>query len=96
MLEVAVGDATGWVVGGDQVPLHVQRKRVTPEVRLVFVVEVDPTHAHLGGVRSAGERGFFGDYLSEVGCPVAQASSERGECVDVVPQGLGDANAVVH
>ena len=23
VLEIAVGDATGWVVGGDQVPLHV-------------------------------------------------------------------------
>ena len=35
-------------------PLHVRRKGVSPEVGLELVVEVDPTHAHLGSIRGPG------------------------------------------
>ena len=95
MLEVTVGDASGRIFTGDQVSLDVRREGTSPEVVLEFVVEVDPTHAHLGGIGGSGERWFLGDDLREVGSPVAKTCREGGKGVDVVPEGTGDSDSVI-
>jgi len=50
MFEVTVGDATMRIDLGHEVFLHVFRERVSPDVSLSRVVEVDSPHAGLGSV----------------------------------------------
>ena len=94
VLEVAVGDGAGGVVGGHEAPLDVGRERVAPEVALAGVVEVHPAHACLGGVGAPEEAGVLRDNFGEEGGPVFKAGREAGEGVDVEPEVAVDAHSV--
>ena len=79
LLQIAVGHATGGVVVGHQVGLHVVRKGVSPHVPLPVLVKVDAAHASFGGVGGSQEGRVLSHEFREVSGPRAQAGCQSGE-----------------
>jgi hypothetical protein len=71
LFQVTVGDGAGEVVSGDQLGGHFGGEGVAPDIGPILGVEVDSSHAHLGGVGGSQERGFLGDNFGEVRGAVA-------------------------
>lgn len=93
MLEVTVGDGPGRIVSRHKPVLDFLGVREAPHVRFSLVTVERSTNAHLGRVDSTHEAGVFGHYFREMGWPVAQAGSQGGERVEVMAQGLVDADS---
>ena len=64
VFEVAVGDRAARIVSTDHLSADVLREGATPDEGLASGVEVQTSHANLGGVRRAQERRFLGNNLS--------------------------------
>jgi len=84
MFEVAVGDDPIRVVVGDKTALDVFREGLSPEVGCTVVVEVDPAHTGLGGVRRAQDGRFLRDNFGKVSRAVTQAGGKAAECLETI------------
>lgn len=84
LFEIAVRHSARGVVGRDKPGLDLFREGFPPEVRATFRVEVDSTHAHLGGISGTQESRFLGHYLGQMGRAVTQAGGQGGKGIDVV------------
>ena len=93
VFEVAIGDVSCAVLGGDKLVLHFLREGESPDVGESAGAEEDAPHAGFRGVGCASETRVFGHDLREVSGAVTEAGSERGERVEVVSEAGVDADA---
>ena len=94
VLQVAVGDGPGRVVGGDNVGLDVRRKRQSPQVGLESVVKEDTAHPSLGSISRSEVGRSLGDDLCKVSGSVTQTGSQVGKGIHMSPEGAVDPDPV--
>ena len=94
MLQIAVGDDALGVIEGHQQILDSLWEGVSPNVALARGVVEDSSHARLGGIGGTDIRRLLRDDFSQMSRAMGETGSQGGKGVNVLPQGLSDADAI--
>ena len=95
LLEVAIGDSTGRVIGRHKGAPDVVRKEVAPDARLQFFIHEDTAQAEAGAIRCPDEGWVFRYYLSEMRRARAEIGDQGFERVEMVADIIGNPDSAI-